>query len=580
MKDNVDYAKIIKAKINLVDFLSKDLRLIKSGSNYKALCPFHNEKTPSFIVNQNKNTFNCFGCGASGDVFSYVIEKYKVDFKEALKILANEVGVDLKYNSYSSLKKSTENKAKYLHIMNLISNFYNENLKKNYLNNKYIASFIKSKNIDIETIDKFHLGYSEDFLGVINYLNNRGYDNQTLIDLNIFKKNSNDKVYDVYSKRIIFPIKDKLDNTIGFGGRILEGNGPKYINSSENEFFKKRYLLYNMNNLKNIRSKLNKLFIVEGYTDVIAMEKAGFNSIAPLGTAVSEEQLKLAWDYNNEPIIFFDGDRAGKNASIRVLDIALQHLGVEKSLSFIFPEKSEDPDTILNKINGKDIIKSLLENKSSFIETLIKSELIENMNTPERVLLFKKSLFNKINKIENTEIKNLYSYIINEKVHESLKESIKKTDYNPIKINKDHQFIKKYKDRKEEQFVLRRERSILGAMINNFNLLKNNDEILAEIHISNSELSILRDNIIEIISKQDINESLELKENLINNGLSRIIKKHFNTRDCIQFSLIENYANEKTNIKSANKAFMDIINLQQEWYKRKNKNLSNTIQKL
>ena len=580
MKDNVDYAKIIKAKINLVDFLSKDLRIIKSGSNYKALCPFHNEKTPSFIINQDKNTYNCFGCGASGDVFSYVIEKYKVDFKEALKILANEVGVDLKYNSYSSLKKSTENKAKYLHIMNLISNFYNENLKKNYLNNNHIASFIKSKNIDIETIDKFHLGYSEDFLGVINYLNNRGYDNQTLIDLNIFKKNSNDKVYDVYSKRIIFPIKDKLDNTIGFGGRILEGNGPKYINSSENEFFKKRYLLYNMNNLKNIRSKLNKLFIVEGYTDVIAMEKAGFNSIAPLGTAVSEEQLKLAWDYNNEPIIFFDGDQAGKNASIRVLDIALQHLGVEKSLSFIFPEKSEDPDTILNKINGKDIIKSLLENKSSFIETLIKSELIENMNTPERVLLFKKSLFNKINKIENTEIKNLYSYIINEKVRESLKESIKKTDYNPIKINKDHQFIKKNKDRKEEQFVLRRERSILGAMINNFNLLKNNDETLAEIHISNSELSILRDNIIEIISKQDINESLELKENLINKGLSQIIKKHFNTRDCIQFSLIENYANEKTNIKNANKAFMDIINLQKEWYKRKNKNLSNTIQKL
>ncbi len=194
----------------------------------------------------------------------------------------------------------------------------------------------------------------------------------------------------MYSKRIIFPIKDKLNNTIGFGGRILEGIGPKYINSSENEFFKKRFLLYNMNNLKNIKSKLDKLFIVEGYTDVIAMEKAGFNSVAPLGTAVSQEQLKLAWQYNNEPIIFFDGDKAGKHASIRVLDIALQHLGVERSLSFIFPDNSEDPDTILNKTNGKDILKSLLENKSSSIETLIKSELIENMNTPERILLFKK----------------------------------------------------------------------------------------------------------------------------------------------------------------------------------------------
>ena len=576
MKDNVDYAKIIKAKINLVDFLSKDLSLIKSGSNYKALCPFHNEKTPSFTINQDKNSFNCFGCGVSGDIFSYVMEKYKIDFKEALKILANEAGVNLKNTSNSSLKTSTEKKAKYLQIMNLISDFYNENLKKTYLNNEYITTFLKSKNIDSTTIEKFHLGYSKDFLGVIKFLNEKGFDNKTLIDLNIFKKNSNDKIYDIYSKRIIFPIKDKLNNTIGFGGRILEGTGPKYINSSENEFFKKRFLLYNMNNLKNVKSKLHKLFIVEGYTDVIAMEKAGFNSVAPLGTAVSQEQLNLAWQYNNEPIIFFDGDKAGKHASIRVLDIALQYIGVERSLSFIFPNNSDDPDTILNKYNGKDIIKSLLDNRSSYIETLIKSELIENMNTPERILLFKKSLLIKINKIENTEIKNLYKYIMNEKIQESLKESIKKTDYNPVKINKDYQFIKKYKDRNEEQFVLRRERSILGAMINNFNLLKNNDEILAEIHISNNELSILRDNIIEIISKKDINKSLELKENLINKGLSQIIKRHFNTRDCIQFYLIENYANEKTNINNANKAFMDIINLQEEWYKRKNKNLSNT----
>ena len=576
MKDNVDYAKIIKAKINLVDFLSKDLRLLKSGSNYKALCPFHNEKTPSFIINQDKNSFNCFGCGVSGDIFNYVMEKYKIDFKEALKILANEAGVNLKSTSYTTLKKSTENKSKYLHIMNLISNFYNENLKKNYLSNSYITTFLESKNIDIATIDKFHLGYSENYLGVIKFLNKKGIDDKILTDLNIFKKNSNNKIYDVYSRRIIFPIKDKLNNTIGFGGRVLEGIGPKYINSSENEFFKKRFLLYNMNNLKNIKSKQHKLFIVEGYTDVIAMEKAGFNSVAPLGTAVSQEQLNLAWQYNNEPIIFFDGDIAGKHASIRVLDIALQYLSVEKSLSFIFPDNSEDPDTILNKTNGKDIMKTLLENKSSYIETLIKSELIENMNVPERILLFKKNLSNKINKIENTEIKNLYTYVMNEKVKESLKESIKKTDYNPVKINKDHQFIKKYKDRKEEQFVLRRERSILGTMINNFNLLKNNDEILAQIYISNNELSILRDNIIEIISEKDINESLELKELLIDKGLSQIIKRHFNTRDCIQFSLIENYANEKTNTNNASKAFIDLINIQEEWYKRKNKNLSNT----
>ena len=576
MKDNIDFAKIIKGKINLVDFLSKDLRLIKSGTNYKALCPFHNEKTPSFTINHAKNNFTCFGCGISGDIFTYIMEKYKIDFKEALKILASEAGISLKDSNYSHFKKSSENKAKYINIMNLISNFYNKNLKDNYLNNELISSFLQSKNIDIKIIEKFHLGYSKDFLGIINYLNKKGIENQTLVDLNIFKKNSSNKIYDIYAKRIIFPIRDKLNNTIGFGGRILEGNGPKYINSPENEFFKKRFLLYNMNNLKNIKSKQHNLFIVEGYTDVIAMEKAGFNSIAPLGTAVSQEQLNLAWQYNNEPIIFFDGDQAGQKASFRVLDIALKKLEAESSLSFIFLENSEDPDNILNRANGRDIMQSLLENKSSFIETLIKSELIENMNTPERILLFKKNLLFKVNSIANKEIKNLYKYIINEKIQESLKESIKNTDYKPIKANKDYQFVKKYKDRKEEQFVLRRERSILGAMINNFRLLKHNDEIFAEIHISNGELSLLRDNIIEIIAQKNINESLELKKNLIDKGFSDIIKRHFNTIDCIEFSLIENFANEKTNLDNANKAFIDIINIQEQWYKRKNKNLSNT----
>ena len=124
MKDNIDFAKIIKGKINLVDFLSKDLRLIKSGTNYKALCPFHNEKTPSFTINHEKNNFTCFGCGISGDIFTYVMEKYKIDFKEALKILASEAGISLKDGNYSHFKKSSENKAKYINIMNLISNFY------------------------------------------------------------------------------------------------------------------------------------------------------------------------------------------------------------------------------------------------------------------------------------------------------------------------------------------------------------------------------------------------------------------------------------------------------------------------
>ena len=576
MKENLDYAKIIKSKINLVDFISKDLKLIKSGSNFKALCPFHNEKTPSFVVNQEKNNFNCFGCGKSGDIFSYVMEKYKVDFKESLNILANEVGLNIKNSNYAEINKFTKNKKKYFEIMNLIANYYHENLKMVYNSNSIIDSFLKTKKIDMPIIDRFNLGYSENFVNVINYLKEKSIKPENLIELGIYKNNSNGKIYDVFSKRIIFPIRDKLNNVIGFGGRLLEGNGPKYINSSENDFFKKRLSLYNMNNLMKVKSKLENLFLVEGYTDVIAMERLGYNAVAPLGTAVSIEQLDIAWQYANEPVVFFDGDEAGRNASFRVLDIALSNVEAEKSLSFIFPENTEDPDTISNKVNGEEIINSLIKNKLSFIETLLKSDLINNnMNGPERILLFKKNLLRKINKINDIEVKNLYKYILNEKIQENLKQSIKKTNYNPVKSNKDNQFVKKYKDRKEEQFVLRRERSILGAMINNFNLLRENDEMLAEIPISNHELATLRDAIIEILSSRTINKSLELKINLIEKGLSRIIKNHFITQDCLQFSLVENYANEKTNINDAKRALLDVILLQEKWYKKKNKNLSN-----
>ena len=213
MKDNLDYAKIIKSKLNLLDFVGKDLRLIKSGNSYKALCPFHNEKTPSFTINQEKNTFNCFGCGKSGDIFTFVMEKYKVDFKESLHILANEIGIDINKSDFQSIKKNTENKNKYFQIMNLITKYYHEKLKKNYGYNHYISSFLKSKNIDIKTIEKFYLGYSESFDSVIAFLLENKIEPQTLLNLGIFKKNSKGKIYDIFAKRIIFPIKDKLNST-------------------------------------------------------------------------------------------------------------------------------------------------------------------------------------------------------------------------------------------------------------------------------------------------------------------------------------------------------------------------------
>ena len=580
MSENIDFAKIIKSKINIVDYISKDLRLTRSGSSIKALCPFHKEKTPSFTINENKETYRCFGCGKAGDLFSYVMEKYKINFRESIKILANEAGVDINKNfkQYKYIKESGDNQKNYFGAMNNIATYYHQNLIEHLKDNS--LSILKEKNITDEIIVKYKLGLSSNIEKLINYLLKNNVDIELLVKLGVFKVNKNGNKYDMFTNRLMFPIRDRLERVIGFGGRSLDGSSPKYINSSENNFFKKRNILYNMNNLKMMKTRDHNLFIVEGYTDVIAMEQNGYNAVAPLGTAISLEQIKLTWKYVNEPNIIFDGDKAGINATYRALDVALFSIEPEKTLNFIFLAQDEDPDSLLKTNEGKVRFQNFIKSKSSLIETIIKSQITNNLDTPERVLAFKKKLLNKINNIKNTEIKNLYKLVVDEKIKETLRKSIKVTNYTVLNTNKDNQFIKKFKDRNEEQFVLRRERSILGAMMNNFNLLRDNDEILAELYFSNKELSLLRDAIIEILSQEKVKKSSELKSSLINKGLANVIKNHFVTEDCIKFQLKENYAKESTNISEAKKALLDIVLLQEKWYEKQNKSLSKISQKL
>ena len=325
MSENVDFVKIIKSRLNIVDLISKDVKLIRSGSNLKGLCPFHNEKTPSFLVNIQKENFKCFGCGKGGDIFSYIMEKYKVDFKESLRILANEAGIEIKKNNFSneySVNKN-EDKKKYFQIMEDIAEYYHYNLKKTLKKNDYRNKILEEKKIGSHIIEKYFLGLSTDMEALKGYLSKKNIDLEILIDLGIFKRNQYGKPYDMFTNRLMFPIRDGFERVVGFGGRALDNTGPKYINSWENNYFKKRLLLYNMNNLKNLKSRSQDLFIVEGYTDVISMEENGYNAVAPLGTAVSIDQIQLSWKYVNHPNVLFDGDEAGVKATLRVLDLVL-----------------------------------------------------------------------------------------------------------------------------------------------------------------------------------------------------------------------------------------------------------------
>ena len=276
MKEKIDYVQLIKNRIDIVDIISKDLRLEKSGLNYKALCPFHEEKTPSFTINPQKQNYVCYGCGKSGDLFSYVMEKYKISFKEAMEKIAKDANIEINQNLVSQTLSSIKNSKYYYQVMNEITNYYNLNLKKYLANNT--VSFLEKKNITIEKIEKYSLGLSDNADNLQNYLSKKSINLDYLLENNIFKINNYKKKYDLFTDRIMFPIRDRYENTVAFGGRSINDEKPKYINSWENDIFKKRLVLYNLPSLNSIRSREENVYIVEGYTDVIKMHQSGITN--------------------------------------------------------------------------------------------------------------------------------------------------------------------------------------------------------------------------------------------------------------------------------------------------------------
>ncbi len=395
-----------------------------------------------------------------------------------------------------------------------------------------------------------------------------------LIENNIFKINKFGNKYDLFTNRIMFPIKDSYENVIAFGGRSLsDDEQPKYLNSWENNYFKKRKVLYNLPSLNNIKNRTENVYMVEGYTDVIALEGNGYIAVAPLGTSLTLEQFKLIWKYVNEPTLLMDGDVAGRNASLRALELVMPELQAENTVNFIFLEEGKDPDDILNDVNGQITFSRFLSNKLNFLEALISFNGEEDLNSPERILNFRNNILQKIKSIKNFDTRELYKSFIIERINKIAKNQISTFGNTSNTIKKDNYFTNLNKNKNINTFILRRERSILSAMINNYKLLEQNDEVLAKVSISNSELLELRDTIIEILSTEKIINSKDLKKSLNNKGYQNILKKHFQTKDGINFNLVEEYAMENTDINNATKTLLDIISIQEKWYFNKNKTL-------
>ena len=395
----------IKAKLPISSELEKKSKLIKKGKDFWCCCPFHEEKTPSCKINDDSNSFYCFGCSAKGDIFTIYTDLYNYNFIDAVKELAQQAGISINFDSNDFSRKIEDKNSE---ILEITCSWFEKNLenKASIICNNYLVKRKLSK----ETIKKFRLGYSNNSdTSLYDYLKNKNFNDKDLLQSNVVKIDKNNKIRDFFYKRLIFPILNINSNVIGFGGRSLDGSNPKYINSPESKIFQKRNLLYNLDIAKNFSRKKKNLLICEGYMDVISLNQNGISSVvAPLGTALTEEQLKLSWKYCSKPTIMFDGDTAGLRASYKSSILALSLVTSKNFLQFVILPEGYDPDSYINKVSFSKFIERLKmpESLSQFVfNQSIKSVSLDKV---DEKIMYDKYLDELIETIKDKKIQYFY----------------------------------------------------------------------------------------------------------------------------------------------------------------------------
>lgn len=345
-----DMINQIKENSDIVDIIGEYVDLKKAGSSFKGLCPFHNEKTPSFTVDRKKQLFHCFGCGAGGDVVSFIMQKEGLSYPDSLKYLAQKAGINLVFNENPGMSE----KRKRLYDINkdIMMYFY-----KNLLTNKAPQDYLLKRGLRSNIVNTFMLGFAKDsWDDLLNFARSNDIKEEDLLELGLIAKSKNGNFYDKYRNRLIFPIIDTYGRIIGFGGRAIDNTMPKYLNSPESEVFKKRYNLYGLNIFK--KQSKRDLILVEGYMDVIALNNNGIDiAVASLGTAFTVDQAKLAKRYADNIYICYDSDLAGIKATKRAIEIFKE---AEIGVNIIELGQGLDPDEYVKKY-GKEAFEKKID---------------------------------------------------------------------------------------------------------------------------------------------------------------------------------------------------------------------------
>ena len=471
---------IVLSKTDIINIISEYVPLSKQGKNFKACCPFHGEKTPSFIVSPDKQIFKCFGCDKSGNALKF-LELYKnISSLEALKLLAQKANVDISayLNSHKNNHKNQE-EIKIIDVLSDANKFFQYQLLTS--NNLELKNFLNKRNLDRKIIKDFEIGYAPKNISIFQYLKDRKHNDYEINSSSLISQNIPEANF--FNDRLIFPIRDKDGNVVGFSARIMnnnDSNNVKYLNSYETTVFKKNEILFNYYNCKEIINKTREVYIVEGQFDAIALHKINFkNVVATMGTTLSIKHLNLL--KNLKLNLFFDNDEAGKKATLKNLKSILYFKNnLNLNVSFIINNLNKDPDEIFNLDNGQTLNK-LVNNKLDLSEWLI-SEFLDKNNfkslSNDKKINILKSMFEYAYYLDSLMFQMFKSKIINEKyIDENLFTSLE-NEYLKSNFPSDQNFQVYIKSNNNNSIVFNKSNNYQNYNydLNNFNIDEISDE--------------------------------------------------------------------------------------------------------
>lgn len=510
---------------DIVDVISQYVRLKRSGRNYFGLCPFHNEKSPSFSVSPEKQIFHCFGCGVGGNVFTFLTKIEGINFVEAVQLLAERANIQLPTleNNMDSAKEAL--KAKVYKVNEFTANYYHENLYKP--ESKIAQEYVKKRKLSNETLKSFQIGFSGKFDELYRELKKQGFEDREILESGLVNKNERGQFIDRYRNRLMFPICDARGRVIAFGGRVLDDSKPKYINSPENVVYSKGRHLYGLNVAKKYDIK-KRLLIVEGYMDVISLHQREIhNVVASLGTALTQQQGYLLRNHTEQIILSYDSDEAGQTAKVRAMEI-LQNMGCD--IRVLQMEGAKDPDEYVIQY-GNARFQNLVDKAISVIEFKVKilRQSLNLENTNDKIK-FLNEIAKLISKIDNSMEREVYIEKI-AKEYDVSKEAIY------AEVNK-----LTYKETSDEK-ILNKTKPVIKHSEN----INTNNVSEAIKRRENTVLAILLSGDISVyqIIKQNI--QVEDFKDIINQKIARKLYEEFDNGNSNINAIIDNLSEEEQN---------------------------------